>query len=102
MNLEKIALENAVESTVLIMLSEYAGIFNNHVLWDEYNKLLSGVKPVLTMNEVVHNWKTTLNQALDGKKIFKLSIPYSISNEKYKEELLKVLDKLTSNEEELS
>lgn len=97
MKITEINKVTAIDSTIAVMQSEYSGIFNNHVFWHEFNSLLNNKEKLISMNQVLGNWKKVLNSAFNNKKLLKLSIPLDISHTEYKKQLGSILEDLTKD-----
>jgi hypothetical protein len=77
-----LSVENAVEMSVCVMMSEYSG-FHNHLYWAEYNGLGTGTRPGITMSEVQKNWRNVLSEAFSTMEIVKMSVPLNVSHDSY-------------------
>lgn len=79
--------DSAISMSISVMLSEYA-FFHNHIHWEEYNSLGSDTKPMLSMQEVVKNWRRTLSSALGDVEVKKISVPLNATHKAYLDQVL--------------
>ena len=74
--------ETAAAMSINVLLTEL-GTFNNHVLWHEYNCLVEGRKPILSLQETVSRWRALTRQVLAGVKCQVILIPLKIEHETF-------------------
>ncbi|MCM8535311.1 MAG: hypothetical protein NE334_05190 [Lentisphaeraceae bacterium] len=78
--IEKLSLNDAVNSNIEIMKSEY-NIFYNHLAWHKYNCINSSFNEILDLDSVFENWRVALSNALKNVNIYRLRIPENIDHQ---------------------
>lgn len=73
----------AVEMTIAVLSAEYS-IFHDHLHWEKYNALATGRPAMLTMDEVVSNWRGLLTECLATVACFKASVPFDMDHAAYR------------------
>lgn len=81
---------NAVEMTIAVITAEYS-IFHDHLHWEQYNALATVQAPMLTMDEVIENWRLVLSRCLAGVGCFKVSIPFDVDQVVYRNSMVDTL-----------
>lgn len=73
-----------------VMLSEY-GVFLNHVYWHQYNCILKGNTPQLTIEDFIDQNTRNLENALVDSKTVIIDIPLKIEHNRFKESMAQLL-----------
>lgn len=73
----------AVEMTIAVLSAEYS-IFHDHLHWEKYNALATGRPAMLTMDEVVANWRRLLGECLATVDCYKASVPFDMDHAAYR------------------
>lgn len=96
MKLTEMDTDKAIQATIEIIKSEYSSVFYPHLYWDNFNRRMLNKDSLtyLDTEQISDNWKTILTKSFQRGKIYKLSIPMTISNKEYKEQILTILDDL--------
>ncbi|MGH8157423.1 MAG: hypothetical protein ACREPQ_04845 [Rhodanobacter sp.] len=81
---------NAVEMTIAVMSAEYS-IFHDHLHWEQYNALATAQPAMLTMEEVIANWRWVLSAGLAGVGCLKISIPFDVDQTVYRNSMVEIL-----------
>ncbi len=81
---------DAVEMTIAVISAEYS-IFHDHLHWEQYNALATAQVAMLTMDEVIANWRLVLSQCLAGVGCFKVSIPFDVDQVVYRNCMVEIL-----------
>lgn len=80
----------AIEMGLHVMQTEYSN-FHNFLEWDQYNSIVTGVRPLLKVNEVLKNWQSNLSNSFKNADIKLLQIPFNLKHEKYLDYINRVL-----------
>jgi len=91
-----LSLNDAVALSVEVLLAEYA-IFHNHLFWEKYNSIASGLPLVLDMDEIKKNWIKVLSTAFAQINLFKVSIPLNCSHCEYTKEIKRLFSEESFN-----
>lgn len=81
---------DAVEMMVAVVSAEYS-IFHDHLYWEKYNALATARTAMLTMDEVVTNWRNVLSASLANVRCFKLSVPFDMDHIAYRSRMAEML-----------
>ncbi len=81
-NVEKISAKAASMMTLHIIQSEYS-VFNNHILWHEFNCKAFNTDPILRLEEVFANWRENSEKVLADIDCFIVNIPLNINHDKF-------------------
>jgi len=90
MHLSTLDTASAVEMTIAVISAEYS-IFHDHLHWEKYNALATGRKAMLSMDEVLVNWRTVLAKCLASVACFKLSVPIHMDHAEYRSRMVEIL-----------
>lgn len=85
-----LGVSNAVEMTIDVIRAEYS-IFHDHLYWEQYNASATGTTAMLTMEEVIANWRLVLSKCLAGVACFKVSIPFDVDQAVYRNTMVEIL-----------
>ena len=85
-----LGVSNAVEMTIAVISAEYS-IFHDHLHWEQYNALATAQTAMLTMEEVIANWRLVLSECLAGIGCFKVSIPFDVDQAVYRNSMVDIL-----------
>jgi hypothetical protein len=88
--LSPLGVTNAVEMTIAVISAEYS-IFHDHLHWEQYNALATAQTAMLTMDEVIANWRLVLSQCLANVGCFKVSIPFDVDQVVYRNSMVDIL-----------
>jgi hypothetical protein len=81
---------DSVEMMVAVMSAEYS-IFHDHLYWERYNALATARTAMLTMDEVVTNWRNVLSVSLASVRCIKLSVPFDMDHIAYRSRMAEIL-----------
>jgi hypothetical protein len=81
---------DAVEMMVAVVSAEYS-IFHDHLYWEQYNALATARTAMLTMDEVVTNWRNVLSASLADVRCIKLSVPFDMDHIAYRSRMAEIL-----------
>lgn len=90
MKLATLDTSSAVEMTIAVISAEYS-IFHDHLHWEKYNALATGRKAMLSMDEVLVNWRNVLAMCLTSVACFKLSVPIHMDHAEYRARMVEIL-----------
>lgn len=90
MGLSDLEVRNAVEMTIAVIGAEYS-IFHDHLQWEKYNALATGRKAMLTMDEVVANWRAVLEKCLSSITCFKVGVPLWMDHATYRSRMIEMV-----------
>jgi len=85
-----LGVSNAVEMTIDVIRAEYS-IFHDHLYWEQYNAAATGTTAMLTMEEVIANWRLVLSKCLAGVACFRVSIPFDMDQAVYRNSMVGIL-----------
>ena len=88
--LTNLSADSAVEMTVAVVGAEYS-IFHDHLHWEKYNALATGRTAMLTMDDVVANWRAVLGECLSSVACYKLSVPFDMDHGMYRRRMVDIL-----------
>jgi hypothetical protein len=80
----------AVEMTIAVISAEYS-VFHDQLYWEEYNALATAQVAMLTMAEVVTNWRVVLSAGFAAVERFKISIPFDVDHVVYLKTMAEVI-----------
>lgn len=78
----ELSVESAVSMSISVMLSEYT-FFHNHLYWEEYNAEGCCTRPLISMSNIVTNWRKTLTAAFQDIQLQKISVPVNATHQAY-------------------
>ncbi|GLQ45730.1 hypothetical protein GCM10007862_07810 [Dyella lipolytica] len=81
---------NAVEMSIAVISAEYS-IFHDHLYWEKYNALVTEKPPMLTLEDVVANWRIILSKGLANVACSKVSIPFEMDPIVYRNSMASLL-----------
>ena len=85
-----LATDHAVEMTIAVVSAEYS-VFHDHLYWEKYNALATMRTAMLTMEEVIANWRRVLSESLAKVGCFKISIPLTVDNAVYENSVTDII-----------
>lgn len=80
--IEEVDLNVAAMMTLKIMQNEYHA-FNQHIVWHEYNAMLTKTTPILVMEDIYDNWLQIYQKAFLNTKCFNIKIPTSLDQKEF-------------------
>lgn len=80
----------AVEMTIAVISAEYS-IFHDQLYWEQYNALATSRTAMLTMDQVVANWRRLLSECLASVACFKTSVPLNMDHVTYRDCMIDTL-----------
>lgn len=89
-HLSNLRVDNAIEMTLAVVGAEYS-IFHDHLYWEKYNALATGRKAMLTMDDVVTNWRHVLSACFSTVSCFKVSVPFDMDHVTYRRSMVEIL-----------
>ncbi len=86
-NLDKIEIENidphlAAILSLRIVQNEYQ-VYNQHLIWHEYNSILMDQDPIIRMEDVHSHWLTLYKKAFTNMKCFQVKIPMNMKHHEF-------------------
>ena len=85
-----LALADAVDMTIAVISAEYS-VFHDHLYWEEYNALATARPAMLTMAEVIANWRRVLATSLAAVGCFKISVPFKVDHAVYQDSVTDII-----------
>lgn len=93
LNKVKVDGKMATDLTIKIIECEYSN-FHQHILWHEYNSLLGGFEPSITLEEVLLRWKRVLNSVFKNAYIFVVYVPEEYDHKRFLEEFYETINEV--------
>jgi hypothetical protein len=90
----KISHEVAVHMSLPIIEAEY-NIFNNHILWHQFNSYLQDKEPYTSLQNILIRWRELALQALSQSSCFLIVIPLRIEHSKFKDKVASIIRNMT-------
>lgn len=87
----KISSAKASKLNRLVIETEYH-VFYKHLLWDEFNSIISSKDTILSFTELMNRIETNLCEALENIDSFVVKIPIEISHKDYLNQISKILN----------
>jgi hypothetical protein len=81
---------NAVDMTIAVVSAEYS-VFHDHLYWEKYNALATARTAMLTMEDVIANWRQVLSASLAAVGCFKISIPFEMDHAVYQDSVTDII-----------
>ena len=85
---EPINLENTIQATIAVILTEYSYFFNQ-LKWHEFNATVLNAQPIITVEKLQNKWQNNLAVALKNCNNKRIEIPLNIKHKDYQMEMEK-------------
>lgn len=95
-SIEKVDARKAAEMTLFIMQTEYS-VFNNHVLWHEFNCEALNVEPILNLQDVFARWKKKSEVVLKKIDCYIVSVPLKIEHKEFTKRVADMIEQNPTN-----
>ena len=89
--IERVRPDTATDMSLKILQSELT-LFNNHILWHEFNSFASGIPPILTLESVLDNWKKLCKSVMSKIDCFIISIPLNLPHREFVDDISDIID----------